>query len=557
MKILLTIALLWLGSCFGQNLLDSTFAIHGYTQDAVNQGLAHDVQVLSDGGSLMAVGRRKVYANQNSPKASRFFCSKYLSDGSLDPAFGDNGLAEMYVGPEAEAMFVGTQSNGSIVLAGKSKYCGPVVCGYDNMLITRLQPDGTPDSTFGITPKNVYTSKILTAADEVFGDLYLGFEIMGMAILPNDQIIIAGNSQFANNHAWTETIYRSFVVRLNMDGAVDSSFGENGVLYLPLRFYGGNWGSIRAMALGLSNNIYIAGTISEGTGAQATFDAFIGKVFSSGEIDSTFGTDGVKVIDAGSSDLINGIEVDSKDNIFAVGFQSFAGDSCTLYQLSRYGQPTANMPTGFKVIPFPGNNKAMANCIRIDQQDQLFIAGHLLPGRANTSVGFVGKLDQQGNWNTSFAHTGFGIDTLNLSVQGRFVRTSFEDIGLLPDGNLLLTGERTYIPTSTQGLALLAKVTPNDISLGIMDNPELQLRLVPNPSRQNTHLSFELDKPAVVGLELCDMAGKQIAVLIKAKYMASGYQKIDLALPQEIKSGQYIVRLTGDLSSAVILSKID
>ncbi|MFK7971564.1 MAG: T9SS type A sorting domain-containing protein [Bacteroidia bacterium] len=552
---LLLITLLSISALSAQLNLDSTFATNGFTQDISNLGIAHEIAVQPDGKILMAMGRRKLYANSNSSDEFNFYCARYMPDGSLDIGFGTNGLAKIGGIPRAEAMFVGIQSDGKIILAGKAKYCGPLVCGFDNIIIGRLHPDGQHDTTFGISLASPYVPKTITAAEEVFGDLYLGTEIKGMQVLANDQIVIAGNSQVANSFAWTTTIYHSFIARLNKDGSVDSSYSSsgNGVFNLPARYQNGNWGSIEALKMDGLGNMYLAGSRTvEPVPGQYEFNAFVGKVFPTGHIDSTYGTDGVVDIDFGSRDRMPSIDVDARGNVLLGGHQTGYGDSATVVLLNPQGQFSTDMPGGHAYVNFPKNEKGFIYAARFDQQGRICIAGHYYTAAVNTRIGYAGRLNRNGTWDASFTSAGTGIDTLNLSIQSIHVATIFHDMHLLPNGQMLLSGERFHKTGSTEPMGILVRLNPADVALGNGQNlaETYEMSVFPNPLAQHSAIQYTLPQPSTVSIDVLDLQGKVVDVLQKSQAMTQGKHELGLGNLAQHSKGLHIIRVKTEKGQA-------
>src|SRR5919108_1847441 len=109
-------------------------------------------------GRIVAVGR--VYVDG----AGRLAVARFLSDGRLDPTFGDQGAVVTRVTGSASAWSVRIQADGRIVVAGSS-FVGHIApadnvrrlggtwgnraFGHSNSVVVRYEPDGTLDQSFG------------------------------------------------------------------------------------------------------------------------------------------------------------------------------------------------------------------------------------------------------------------------------------------------------------------------------------------------------------------------------------------------------------------------
>jgi uncharacterized delta-60 repeat protein len=127
--------------------------------------------------------------------------ARFSADGSVDKSFAGTGLTEL--GPAnrddiARAVLV--QPNGKIVLAEESG------TGTKQMVVTRLNTDGAPDTTFAGDG---------TAKPDFVGQSYPA----GVALQADGKILVAGSLQPA---------YQIAVARLDARGSLDPSFGLDG-----------------------------------------------------------------------------------------------------------------------------------------------------------------------------------------------------------------------------------------------------------------------------------------------------------------------------------------
>lgn len=129
-------------------------------------------------------------------------------NGSVDRSFGAEGTVEI----AAEDATV-TQ-DGKILLATSS--LPPNVHGSSDARVTRLLPDGRPDSSFGAGG----------SADVDFGGRY--DTAQSLALTANGGILLAGSRQ-GGSVGRGESQSSPALARLRRDGSVDRSFGRKGV----------------------------------------------------------------------------------------------------------------------------------------------------------------------------------------------------------------------------------------------------------------------------------------------------------------------------------------
>jgi uncharacterized delta-60 repeat protein len=139
---------------------------------------------------------RIVVAGRSSPGGA--VDARLRANGTLDPDFDGDGRLMLPVDGEARAVLV--QTDNKIVVAGN-----PGVS--EVMTVTRLNPDGSPDTTFD----GDGTATI---------DFGPGDDIVGGAVLqPDGKIVVAGSTQAGGGVA---------VARLNANGSPDATFGAAG-----------------------------------------------------------------------------------------------------------------------------------------------------------------------------------------------------------------------------------------------------------------------------------------------------------------------------------------
>ena len=174
----------------------------GFKIDGVNY------MTLQDDGKIILVGN-------NTPYYSTLNTIRLNPDGSLDNSFGVNGVSIITTGFDGcEANAVKVLTNGKILIAG---LCGSNVTGSEARVI-RLLSNGTIDTTFGI---NGYSPSIN-------GTLAYQSTFRAISIQNDGKIVCSGEFNAINN-----TTLNFVTVRYNPDGSFDNSFGINGIAQNP------------------------------------------------------------------------------------------------------------------------------------------------------------------------------------------------------------------------------------------------------------------------------------------------------------------------------------
>ena len=207
---------------------------------------------LSRATAVLVLGNGKLLLGGFSgPEGGNMQAARLNANGALDTTFGTGGRATVDFGGDDFAVAMARQANGRILLAGRSTASGAVVArlrtngapdpdfdadgrvtlpgggslsavlvqpdrkiivagnamGSELMTVTRLMPNGAPDTTFdgdGTATIN-------------FGSLA---DLLGDAVLqPDGKIVVAGSTQATGEFA---------VARLNPNGSPDATFGGDG-----------------------------------------------------------------------------------------------------------------------------------------------------------------------------------------------------------------------------------------------------------------------------------------------------------------------------------------
>jgi uncharacterized delta-60 repeat protein len=186
-------------------ILDNTFGSNGIIivpSPASSDGI-NSVKIQEDGKILCG-------GNSDIGGTSDFTLIRYNTDGILDSTFGLNGIV-ITPGPISDDHLysIAVQKDGKIIAAGSS-----TLAGTRDFALVRYNPDGKPDSTFGI---NGIVLFIGASSDD---------EAMSVAVQDDAKIIAAG---FTDNG-----ILDFAMVRYNTNGTLDTTFGTHGVVITPV-----------------------------------------------------------------------------------------------------------------------------------------------------------------------------------------------------------------------------------------------------------------------------------------------------------------------------------
>jgi uncharacterized delta-60 repeat protein len=222
-----------------------------------------------------------------------FALSRYNADGTLDEAFGKEGLAiTPFEGDLARAEAMVLQATGEIVAAGFAR-SSPEDSATD-FVVVRYRNDGGLDESFGV--KGLALVDIDKTDDSA----------RAVSLQEDGKIVVAGT---AADKAANEVYFA--LVRLDADGKLDSTFNGGGAV-LTTGFVGGAYG----VAVQPDGAI-----VAAGYGSVAERDVFaVARYRDDSSLDSAFGRDGVMLVDLGGViDRANAMALDAEGKILVAG----------------------------------------------------------------------------------------------------------------------------------------------------------------------------------------------------------------------------------------------
>jgi uncharacterized delta-60 repeat protein len=227
---------------------------------------------------------------------------RYNGDGSLDPSFGNGGIAFIDFSVEDLAI----QPNGDLVAAGYRD--GP---DRPEFAVARYTPTGHPDPAFG-------------SAGTVVTDFGATDIATSVVLEPNGRIIAAGYSDTNTDMQDIAQDYDFALAGYTEDGHLDTTFGHGGLVLTDnasINDYGYD------AALAPDGRLVVAGT--DGVNFAVT------RYDTNGTVDQSFGNSGRALTSVGSSTAqIYGVAVQPNGKIVAGGSAAAAGGYD--FALARY-----------------------------------------------------------------------------------------------------------------------------------------------------------------------------------------------------------------------------
>jgi uncharacterized delta-60 repeat protein len=225
--------------------------------------------------------------------------AKYAPNGYAVDTFGTSGNVVFDFGHIESVTESAIQTDGKVILAGTQAESG----NPEDAIVTRLHPNGDLDLTFN---DSGWVDLALSSKNDRPTDL---------KVLSDGKIMIIG---FTTNQA--ETAFEIFALRLMPDGTYDNSFGSNGVARYDIGS-GDDYAS--AVVLQPDGKAIIGGTTSDGNNSNFCLI----RINEDGSLDPTFGNNGVVITEVSSDyDGIADIELQA-DGKLVVGGTARVGNN--------------------------------------------------------------------------------------------------------------------------------------------------------------------------------------------------------------------------------------
>lgn len=381
--------------------LDVSFADEGvFTADLGFSGNALQIQ---PDAKIVVVG-----SGYTSYTGSILGLARFSADGSLDGAFGDQGvvITDFMPGDNYHNDFgydLVIQADGRIVTAGSSETASSL-----DFALARYHPDGSLDSSFGVG--GLFTTDFAGRND--FGQ--------AVALHPDGRIVVVGYTVAA-----ALTLNVDFALaRYNVDGSPDAGFGVAG--RVTSNFELGH-STPYDVAMQPDDKIIVAGKTYNGS--ETGWDFALVRYRPDGSVDPGFGRNGVVTMDfSRGDDSIAGLVIQPDGKIVAAGSARIGDDY--RFALVRYLRDGALDPafgSGGVTTAFSGGS-ASGSAVAIQPDGKIVVAG-------NASGFALARYNPNGSLDSGFGSSGTVTITLGSDPFGRA-----SDIALQPDGKIVLAG---------------------------------------------------------------------------------------------------------------------
>ena len=274
---------------------------------------------------------------------------RLLPDGTMDDFFGSWGRAHLSLGIPNSGRGVAVQTDGKIVMAGYT-------ATNTNFTVARFTSSGTLDPSFGIGGINIV---------DFAGGADYGFAV---AVAPDGKIVVVGP-------VWNGSQYVFGIARFTTSGGLDNTFDTDGKRTVQLSPGVTNWAT--AVVVQSDGRIVVGGFVGTDFGlVRLNLD---------GSLDGTFGGGGLVVTDMGGNDYLYGLAFGGGGSIYAAGTREVSGHSVfamaqfnangTLPGTCSRGQPCNHWPSGKAYVDWGTGVSGSAFAIATRGDGQVAVVG--------------------------------------------------------------------------------------------------------------------------------------------------------------------------------------
>jgi uncharacterized delta-60 repeat protein/CSLREA domain-containing protein len=405
---------------------DSTFGNGGKVLTSVSAGadIANDLAVQAD-GKLVAAGSTTGSLGEDT------LVVRYNRDGSLDSSFGSGGsVATPVVEGNDHALGVAIQSDGKIVTSGEAEIAGPSTA----FSTVRYQANGALDTSFGnqgiaLTPVISRSSRGPLA---VPSSPFTSSGAHDLAVQSDGRIVSAGGLGVSRDFAPTGDFA---LLRYNANGTLDSGFGDAGTLTTG---FGGGLGSstISGLARQHDGKLVAVGTAYNGINS----DFAIARYNLDGSLDRSFGDSGIVLTPiAGGDDTARDVAIQPDGKIVVAGDYATGYGHSIQPVVARYNSTGTLDATfgnhGLADIYYSGGittDKAYAVALQAD--GKIVIAGSTNPNQnASLPAVALARFNRDGSLDIGFGNQGRVVTHVGNNAEAF-------DVALQSDGRIVVAG---------------------------------------------------------------------------------------------------------------------
>lgn len=426
--------------------------------------------------------------------------SRHNPDGSLDSTFGDNGKAIFGSGwIKSFAKDLKLQEDGKIVMAG---YRWNNSTG--DFIMLRLNPNGSLDNTFGTN---------------------------GIAIIDGGQTEVAESFDIDNNGDFIISGYvedHFAMAKVKSNGSVDINFGNGGWVVTPFADFASY--SHDTIVSSVDGRIILGGMILDGY--QNKYEYALAVYHPDGTLDTTFGDQGKLHFHVGIDNDFGMRILELKNGQILIGGHSWYATSPLRYEVA-----VARLNTNGSLDTTYGTNGIFKT--RLVENGTSYLAGITLQedgklvltstaNEGNTYNFGLARVTENGELDTTFGEGGKVFTHIPNSTYGESY-----NIGIQPDGKIVVSGD-----TELPGLLIQYFIARyQDKTLAVQNVESAIAQLYPNPATDYINLEFAKSGKEY-DVEIFNMVGQKVMIAKAAHKTVINVSSLE--------KGSYFVNLTAD-----------
>ncbi|MEJ2615848.1 MAG: T9SS type A sorting domain-containing protein, partial [Ignavibacteriaceae bacterium] len=541
--------------------LDNSFGKDGTTITVISSSsdIANSIilQSADNGENKIIVG-----GISSQSGVSDFALARYNFNGTIDSTFGEDGIVTTTVGrSQNKAFSTVIQNDGKIIVAGTTIN----ETNFDAALI-RYTSDGNLDNTFGANgsvivggsrDECIYSAAIQWAGSggekiivggfssesgtkdfvlarfNLDGTLDTTFGNGGTAVTPigsahdeinsitvqeNGKIIAAGYTDNGSDKDFA-------IARYMPDGELDSTFGGAGYVTTSIGTKDERANSVVIESAGMGD----AKIIAVGYVALSDHDFALVRYKPNGELDDSFGDDGIVTTKIGAmSDEANSVAIQSDGKIIAAGFTTSEADGKKYFALVRYNTD-GNLDSSFRnngiITTKPGvSSNGVIQSVSIQSNGKIIVAGYCI--QLGVTYDFaLARYNPDGELDNTFGSYGF----VTTSIGSAYATSHAYSSVIQSDGKIVTAGytQNPYRNYCSFALARYKGDPVTDVDEKKMNIPLSSFFLkqnYPNPFNPGTTLSFAIAHRSFVSLKVYDILGREVATLVNEEKQPGTYE---------------------------------
>ena len=450
--------------------LDTTFGNNGLVTGPSSQATytalpATDVSavVVQPNGKILTGGYLTTVNRHGS--ISDFALVRYNANGSLDTAFGNNGVVQTMVGVNNSYINgIALQSNGDIVAVGQAVDLVKIGKQYHYdpaFAVARYLPTGALDTSFGsggIVLTNVESDQVYSNTAGAFAVAIDGSGNIDVAGTANPSSTVNAGDEFA-------------LARYLPTGILDTTFGSGGMVVTP-QFVANQPDQAFTLTIQSNGYIVLAGTTGDPVGKSGTtpWAMAVVRYTSAGVLDNQFNGTGIVagLAPAGYYTRAHGVLVQSNSGgDIVVAGNSFLANTTSEYQTLARLTSAGQVDGSFGSSGYAINMNLYGAYALAQAADGDLLAVSATPLNASPparTFGVAAFLPSNGAPDTTFGIGGTAyadFSSLGFSSGGSYDTA----LAVQPDGKLVVAG---YIlpPGSSTFTTALARFLPPNTKIG-------------------------------------------------------------------------------------------